>query len=293
MSTTAELSRGTDLAVIGAAGKTGTAVVAALETAGTPPVRRVVHTARRTGDRAVDLETGAGLAEALSGCSGVYFIGPNMHPDEPALFARFLRAATEAGVDHVVYHSVAWPYTPAMPHHLDKARCEDLLHTAERVRWTVLQPCAYAENFAAVLDGTTDLLEVPYDPDAPFSFVALSDVADVAARVLIEGADVHHGATYELGGPEAIGVRQLGTATGRPVAVRQVSFAEWERRHGAMLSAGTRARLRAMFDFYDRHGFVAGSTTLTALLGREPTRITDLAPRIPGPTPAGGVGRGT
>ncbi|NKZ80741.1 nmra family transcriptional regulator, partial [Rhodococcus hoagii] len=50
--------RGGELAVIGAAGKTGAAVVRAL--AGRP-VRRVVHTARRAGDRRVDLETGEGL----------------------------------------------------------------------------------------------------------------------------------------------------------------------------------------------------------------------------------------
>ncbi len=280
MSTTAHLSRGTDLAVIGAAGKTGTAVVAALETADTTPVRRVVHTARRAGDRAVDLETGAGLVDALSGCRGVYFIAPNMHPDEPALFERFLGAVAEAGVNHVVYHSVAWPYTPAMPHHLDKARCEDILH-ASGVRWTVLQPCAYTENFASVLDGSVDALDVPYDPDAPFSFVALSDVAAVAARVLVEGADVHHGATYELGGPDAVSVRQLCAVAGRSVKIEQVSAPVWMGRHGRDLPADTRERLAAMFGFYDDHGFVAGSAVTAALLGREPARVADLVSSMP------------
>ncbi|MFX1758504.1 SDR family oxidoreductase [Rhodococcus sp. As11] len=280
MPTTADISRGADLAVIGAAGKTGTAVVSALETADATPVRRVVHTARRAGDRAVDLETGAGLADALSGCCGVYFIAPNVHPDEPALFERFLRAAAGAGVDHVVYHSVAWPYTPAMPHHLDKARCEDILH-ASGVRWTVLQPCAYTENFASVLDGSVDALDVPYDPDAQFSFVALADVAAVAARVLIEGADVHHGATYELGGPDAVSVRQLCAVTGRSVEIEQVSVPTWMERHGRGLSEDARERLAAMFDFYDDHGFVAGSVVTAALLGRAPARVEDLVSSMP------------
>ncbi|MGN0125302.1 MAG: SDR family oxidoreductase [Rhodococcus sp. (in: high G+C Gram-positive bacteria)] len=280
MSTTAHLSRGTDLAVIGAAGKTGTAVVAALETADTTPVRRVVHTARQAGDRAVDLETGAGLVDALSGCRGVYFIAPNMHPDEPALFERFLGAVSEADVEHVVYHSVAWPYTPAMPHHLDKARCEDILH-ASGVRWTVLQPCAYTENFASVLDGSVDALDVPYDPDAPFSFVALSDVATVAARVLVEGVDVHHGATYELGGPDAVSVRQLCAIAGRAVEIEQVSVPVWMERHGRDLPADARERLAAMFGFYDDHGFVAGSAVTAVLLGREPTRVADLVSSMP------------
>lgn len=267
-------SGGADLAVIGAAGKTGAAVVAALEKKAS--VRRVVHTARRADDRAVDLETGAGLREALSGCRGVYFIAPNVHPDEPALLRRVLAAATEGGVDHVVYHSVAWPYTPDMPHHLDKARCEDELHRYGGVRWTVLQPCAYAENFAAVLDGSVNALAVPYDPDAVFSFVGLADVAEAAARVLIEGPDIHHGATYELGGPEELSVRQLCRRAPGSVVVEQVPVADWMDRHGGDLTVDARARLAAMFDFYDRHGFVAGSTQLRALLGRRPVGVTDL-----------------
>ena len=291
---TASPARGADIAVLGAAGKTGEAVVTALEKAlsKTNPVRRVVHTARRAGDRAVDLETGAGLLEALSGCRGVYFIAPNMHPGEPGLFERFLRAASEAGVDHVVYHSVAWPYTPAMPHHLDKARCEDILHAFGGVRWTVVQPCAYAENFASVLDGSADTLDVPYDPDASFSFVALADVASVAARVLAEGADVHHGATYELGGPEALSVRQLCAAAGGSVQLRKVSARVWMERHGGELPAHTRTRLTAMFDYYDAHGFVAGSAVTAALLDRAPIRIADLVSVMPSRQAVGGVGKG-
>ncbi|MBC2640934.1 MULTISPECIES: NmrA family NAD(P)-binding protein [unclassified Rhodococcus (in: high G+C Gram-positive bacteria)] len=262
------LSRGAEIAVVGAAGKTGAAVVAALE--GLADVRRVVHTARRPGDVAVDLDTGAGLVEALSGCRGVYVIAPNVHPDEPAIVRRVLAAAADTGVEHVVYHSVAWPYTPAMPHHVDKAVCEDLLRTSG-LRWTVLQPCAYVENFGAVLDGSASTVELPYSPDATFSFVRLADVAEVAARVLVEGPDIHHGATYELGGPEPLSVRDLCDRASVPVSVKQVPVTEWMSRHSRDLTADGRARLSAMFEFYDRHGFVAGNAVFESLLGRPPT----------------------
>ncbi|OUS91522.1 NmrA family NAD(P)-binding protein [Rhodococcus sp. NCIMB 12038] len=265
---TESLSRGAGIAVVGAAGKTGAAVVTALD--GLADVRRVVHTARRPGDHAVDLETGAGLAEALSGCRGVYFIAPNVHPDEPALLRNAMGDAADAGIEHFVYHSVAWPYTPAMPHHVDKARCEDELRTFGGLRWTVLQPCAYAENFAAVLDGAATAVDVPYSPDARFSFVRLTDVAEVAARVLVEGADVHHGATYELGGPQALSVRDLCDRASGPVSVKQVSVDEWMSRHGQSLSEDGRGRLSAMFEFYDRHGFTAGHAVFESLLGRPP-----------------------
>lgn len=97
-------------------------------------------------------------------------------------------------------------------------------------------------------------------------------LAEVAARVLVEGADVHHGATYELGGPQALSVRDLCDRASGPVSVKQVSVDEWMSRHGQSLSDDGRARLSAMFEFYDRHGFTAGNAVFESLLGRSPVR---------------------
>jgi NAD(P)H dehydrogenase (quinone) len=271
-------SRGTDIAIVGATGKTGRAVADALD--GIALVRRLSRSAPHY---PVDLETGEGLAEAFTGCRGVCFIAPNVHPDEPALLRRALDAAASAGVDHVVYHSVAWPYSPRMPHHMDKARCEDDLRafcSEHGMHWTILQPCAYAQNFEAVLDGSSSNLAVPYSLDSKFSLVSLDDVAEVAARVLIEGPELHHGATYELGGPEALSVRDVvrlvEVATGRVVASRSSSIDEWMRLHSDSMSADEQYRLGAMFEFYDDRDFLAGSAVTAALLGREPTPVRAL-----------------
>ena len=273
-----DVSRGTDIAIVGATGKTGRAVADALD--GIALVRRL---SRSAPDFPVDLETGEGLAEAFTGCRGVYFIAPNVHPDEPALVLRALDAAASAGVDHVVYHSVAWPYSPRMPHHMDKARCEDDLRafcSEHGMHWTILQPCAYAQNFEAVLDGSSTDLAVPYSLDTTFSFISLDDVAEVAARILVEGADIHHGSTYELGGPEALSVRDVvrlvEVATGRVVASRSSSVDEWMRLHSDSMSADEQHRLGAMFEFYDDRDFLAGSAVTAALLGREPTPVRAL-----------------
>ncbi|WP_032406912.1 SDR family oxidoreductase [Rhodococcoides fascians] len=273
-----DVSRGTDIAIVGATGKTGRAVADALD--GVAVVRRL---SRSAPDFPVDLETGEGLAEAFTGCRGVYFIAPNVHPDEPALVLRALDAAASAGVDHVVYHSVAWPYSPRMPHHMDKARCEDDLRafcSEHGMHWTILQPCAYAQNFEAVLDGSSTDLVVPYSLDSKFSLVSLDDVAEVAARVLIEGPELHHGATYELGGPEALSVRDVvrlvEVATGRVVASRSSSIDEWMRLHSDSMSADEQHRLGAMFEFYDDRDFLAGNAVTAALLGREPTPVRAL-----------------
>ena len=273
-----DVSRGTDIAIVGATGKTGRAVADALD--GIALVRRL---SRSAPDFPVDLETGAGLAEAFTGCRGVYFIAPNVHPDEPALVLRALDAAASAGVDHVVYHSVAWPYSPRMPHHMDKARCEDDLRafcSAHGMHWTILQPCAYAQNFEAVLDGSSSDLVVPYSLDSKFSFVSLDDVAEVGARILVEGADIHHGSSYELGGPEILSVRDMvrlvEAMTGRAVSVESIGVDEWMSLHGTGLSSDAQQRLSAMFAYYNDRDFLASGVVTAALLGRSPTPMRAL-----------------
>lgn len=271
------IARVADIAVIGAAGKTGEAVVAALPPSVT--VRRLVRKARVDGDFEVELETGSGLRKALAGCRGMYFIAPNVHPDEPALLRNALTAAASAGVEHFVYHSVAWPFSPSMPHHLDKARCEDELHRSP-LKWTVLQPCAYAQNFEAVLTCRSDTIVLPYSAETKFSFVSLADVAAVAAVVLSEGSGEHHGATYEVGGPQALSVMEVAQMvekqTSRTVAIDQISVDQWREQIGSSLDVNASSRLAAMFEFYKHHDFLAGSAAVELLLGRRPMAVESL-----------------
>ena len=89
-----------------------------------------------------------------------------------------LAALTDAEVARVVYHSVASPYVPAMPHHLGKAVSEDLVRRSG-LAWTILQPGAYVQNVD--LSGPVDL---PYSPDVPFGFLDLADLGRAAAAVL-------------------------------------------------------------------------------------------------------------
>ena len=180
----------------------------------------------------------------LDGCDAAYLIAPNLHPDEPAYVAAALDAMRAAGVGRVVYHSVASPYVPAMPHHVGKAASEDLVRRSG-LAWTVLQPGAYLQN----LDLSGPVLEVPYDVDAVFGFLDLADLGVAAARVLLE--DGHNGATYELASRQAT-VRQLAAEAG--VEARQVA------------DPGAHPWLSAMFAYYDDHGLPAGTLTLRALL---------------------------
>lgn len=222
----------TRVAVVGGHGKTGRAVCSALA------------------DRGVDaLPLGRAewpdLADAVAGCDAAYVIAPNLHPDEPAYVASVLDALQATGVARVVYHSVASPYVPAMPHHLGKAAAEDLVRRSG-LAWTILQPGAYLQN----LD-LTGPLDLPYSPDVPFGFLDLADLGRAAAVVLTDHG--HDGATYELATRVAT-VRELASEAG--VEVRQVPDPD------------THPWLSAMFAYYDDHGLPVGTRVLAALLGR-------------------------
>lgn len=219
------------VAIPGGNGKTGQAVAVALH---------------ERGATAVPLGRGDRVRAVAAGCDAAYLIAPNMHPDEPALIAGLLDELRAAGVGRVVYHSVASPYAPDMPHHLGKARAEDLVRRSG-LRWTILQPGAYLQNV-----DVTGPVQVPYDVDAVFGFADLADVAAAAATVLLEPG--HAGATYELASRTAT-VAELAAEAG--VTAERIpghsGLGEW---------------LDAMFAYYDRHGLPVGTGTLQMLLGR-------------------------
>jgi uncharacterized protein YbjT (DUF2867 family) len=247
-----------EVAVLAGRGKTGQAVASALVRRGARP-------------RPLGREVTDDPVAALTGTRAVYVIAPNMLGDEPAHVARLVEAAEAAGVGRLVYHSVAAPYAPDMPHHLGKARAEDVLRRGP-VPWTILQPCAYMQNFLPALRAGEPRLKVAYDPDARFGLVDLADVAEAAATVLLD--ETHAGATYELGGPALVGVADVAEAAsavlGRKVEVDRVAPEDWAATDGADLEPRVRDWLAAMFAYYDAHGLPAGSLPLRALLGREP-----------------------
>lgn len=221
------------VAIVGGGGKTGRAVRAALSTRG-------------AGSVSIGRAEWPTLADAMIDCDAAYLIAPNMHPDEPRYVTDALIAMTTAGVPRVVYHSVASPFAPQMPHHIGKAQSEDLVRRSG-LAWTILQPGAYLQNF----DLTADL-EVPYDIDARFGFADLAEVAEAAAVVLT--TEGHVGATYELASRVATPAQLAAEAGHRAWRVAVPAAHPW---------------LRQMFDYYDRYGLLVGTQPLSMLLGRE------------------------
>lgn len=271
--------------VVGAAGKTGLAVSRALASRGVT-VRALVRTAARRPQvlragavevAVADLTSGAGLDAAVSGMDAVYHLAPNVHPDEVGIARRVATAAVAAGVTRLVFHSVLHPHDRSMPHHLRKADAEEVVR-AVVPSWTVLQPAAYLQNLLpAALEGR---IAVPYSLDAPFTFVDLEDVAQVAATVLTEPG--HERATYELAG-DLTSVRglaaQASAVLGHPVQALATDPAEWAAGPGRDLPAPAREDLLAMFAAYDRRGLAGNATVLTHLLGHRPTTWAEVLRR--------------
>jgi uncharacterized protein YbjT (DUF2867 family) len=262
------------IVVTAAGGRTGAAVVRALWSHGNGVHALVGHgrprpelTALSADVVAADLTDAAAVEPLLEGADGLYLIWPNFDPDETAGAAALLAAARRAGVGRVVYHSVLRPQARSMPHHAAKDRVEELLD-ASGLRWRVLQPCAYADNFDGQLAeaAATGLLRSPWGLEQAQSLVDLRDVAD-AARVLLteDGLD---GGTFEAVGPEPLtapAIAELMAARlGRDV--RAVDVVP----DGPVPPPEQYAArcLRLMFDHYRAHGLTGSPRVLEALLGR-------------------------
>jgi len=268
--------------VTGAAGKTGNAIVKALGVKGARVralIRRPEQTAALKALGAVevcvgDFEDARALARATAGVRAIYHICPNVSRSE-IVYAQAVAAAAQANnVKRFIYHSVLHPQIKAMPHHWEKLRTEAML-LATDFDLTVLQPTAYMQNLLGAWRGVVNdgVFRIPYPVETRLSLVNLDDVAEVAARVLME--DGHAGATYELAGTMPLSQTQvantLGTVLGRDVRAEEEPLESWEARmRTAGMGGHERAALIAMFRYYAGHGLVGNPNTLRWLLGRAP-----------------------
>jgi uncharacterized protein YbjT (DUF2867 family) len=278
--------------VIGAAGKTGRAVLRALSTQG-EPVRALVHHPEQSATVAAlgaqetlagDLGAAATLAQAMQGIRAVYYICPNMHPAEPEVAALAIAAARTAGVEHFVYHSVLHPQVEAMPHHWGKLRVEEQLFESG-LPFTILQPIAYMQNVLAYWQAITGQgrYPVPYAVETRLGMVDLDDVATVAALVLTQPG--HVGAIYELAGADTLTQAEvaaiLSARLGRPVQAEAVPLETWERNaRQAGLDGYQVETLLKMFRYYERFGFWGNPNVLRWLLGRPPTTFAEFVARL-------------
>ncbi len=271
--------------VTGAAGKTGLAVIRALDRVGAS-VRALVHKAESQDavESAGACEIYLGdllnlndLQQIMQGVEAVYHICPNVHPGELEIGIRIIQAAKEAGVNHFVFHSVLHPQIESMPHHWQKLRVEERL-IESGMPFTILQPTAYMQNIISLIPKILEegVYRVPYPIQTATSLVDLQDLAEAAALVLTEAG--HTGAIYELVGTEPITQAQvaavLSVVLGKDIEAQRIPFNTWETqalKNG--LGSYQRYTLLKMFQHYMNFGFNGNPLVLSWLLDRQPTSL--------------------
>jgi NAD(P)H dehydrogenase (quinone) len=279
------------IAITGAGGKTGQAVIRALVRRGAS-LRSLVHRPEQApglealgAARAVagDMRDPAALQGVMDGARCVYHICPNMHPQELNIGQAVIAAARRAGVERLVYHSVLHPHVEAMPHHWLKMRVEEQLFTSG-LTFTVLQPAAYMQNVLAHWGRMAGegVYPVPYTVETRLGMVDLEDVAQAAATVLCE--DGHEGAIYELAGSEVLSQEEVAALVarhlGRPVRAEVVPRDAWAgQARAAGLGDYQVESLLQMFAYYERHGFWGNPRVLSWLLGRPPATMAEFVAR--------------
>jgi uncharacterized protein YbjT (DUF2867 family) len=229
-----------------------------------------------------DLDDPRSLPPAFEGVQDLWLLTPN-GPRAPENNMNALWAARQAGVERVVRLSVVGaahdaPNRSGRLHALSDGETERC-----GMRWTVLRPHWFMQNLlneAGDISATgTFSLNMS---SARIGMIDVRDIAECAARVLLDDPGRHHGRTYTLTGPRSLTfdevAARLGSALGRYVTYRPVDDAT---RRGTLLGYGVPAWIVDMLEEYAR-AYDSGwgdltTGTVAELLGRPPRDVADFA----------------
>lgn len=230
-----------------------------------------------------DLRDPAALARAVKGVDAIYYICPNMAPDEVEIGQNLLKIAKGYQVERFIYHSVLHPQVESMPHHWQKMRMEDAVFESG-MEFTILQPCAYMQNVLQYWKSITEqgIYAVPYATTARISIIDLEDVAEVARIVLTQPG--HKNAIYELAGPQPLSqdevAQVLSQVLNRQVAAKALDRNAWSKNaEKSGMNELQRITLLKMFEYYDRHGLIGNPNILNYLLNRPAATFKDFVER--------------
>lgn len=232
--------------------------------------------------RVADLDTPESLPAAFEGVHDLWLLNGN-DPRAPENSMNAVWAARQAGVERVVRLSGVGaahdaPTRSLRLHALADAELED-----SSLRWTILRPHFFMQNLLGSADGIAEqgafYLNIG---EGRLGMVDVRDVAEVAAKVLTDEPDRHHGKAYTLTGPEAVSFAQVAAhlheATGNDVSYVAVPD---DAARQAMLDAGLSEWLAAMLVEYGQaHATGWGDFTtndVEEVLGRPPPRFADFA----------------
>src|SRR4051794_31192760 len=214
--------------VLGSSGQIGRLVVK--ELAQSPDVHlrlssrrpEEVERLRREGKEAVhlDLDDPRTFALALSGVDRLFLL-TGYTVAMVTQSKTLVDAARKAGVRHIVHLGVFAEWDCTDPHFAWHLLIESYIQ-ASGLAWTHLHPNMFMENLLGLLAPKADLLTL-YWGKRDMGWIAVSDIAAVAAAVLNQGPEKHHGRDYwmsteVLDGAEVAAI--LSEVTGRSIGCR-------------------------------------------------------------------------
>jgi len=233
-------------AVTGATGHLGRLAVSELLDRGVAAsdLVAVVRDATRAADladrgvqvRVADYGDPAALEAALTGVDRLLFISSSEAGRREVQHRNVVAAAQAAGVQRIVYTSIARADTNSTPLAVEHRLTEQLLRDSG-IDTVVLRNSWYVENYTAQLPQyrATGAV-VGAAGEGRVAAATRADYAEAAAAALL--ADVPRAATYELGGPAftmAELAAALGNVTGTDLAYRDLPPADFR---AGLLAAG-------------------------------------------------------
>jgi len=260
---------------VGAAGPSASMVVPELLTRNVS-VRAFVHksedrpTVQKLGVTDIvvgELSDAAAVAKALEGIDAAFYIAPAALENEAEVGKQFASAAKQAGVRRVVFSSVIHPVLSELVNHADKAPVEEALLDSG-MEYVFLHPAMFFQNIGAAWARMkeTGVYGEPWSTETRFSRVDYRDVSEVAAIALTEDRLLY--GTFELCAEGNLNRHGLAALMSKVVG-KQIKPIKVEIPAQANMSP----KLTRMFAWYDRHALLGNSTTLRAILGREPRTL--------------------
>jgi len=272
------------IAVVGATGNTGRAVVNELKALGHNPVA-VVRNAEKARDVlgadanivVAELTDKAALERALAGVKSV-FVVTGHNPGMVEQQNNVLDAALKAGAKYLVRVSggaaVAFPGTPSVVGRGHLAIEERLKGSG--IGWVILKPGLFMQNTFGQAAGIKNDSKIvgTAAPDLGIAFIDVRDTGAVGARILIDPAP-HAGKSYEFTGKRVTMpqfAEAFSQALGKTVSYVPVTLEQNEKA----------VRARGLPDWLTTHMLQVGKGTANGGFSTENTKpIEDIVKRAP------------